>query len=104
MDDHGCTQAAPSSARARPTPCTCERVVLNWLKRTTKEPRGIPVVWLGKWIPGLVNLQKTMEGSTIFHGKTHCKLPFSIVMLVYQRVQPVMIENTWLMVDGVDGL
>ena len=34
----------------------------------------------------LVNLQKTMERSTIFNGKTHYKWPFSIAMLVYQRV------------------
>jgi hypothetical protein len=27
-----------------------------------------------------------MERSTIFHGKIHYKWPFSIVMLVYQRV------------------
>jgi len=25
---------------------------------------------------------------TIFNGKTHCKKPFSIAMLVYQRVNP----------------
>ena len=34
----------------------------------------------------LVNLQKTMERSTIFNGKTHYKCQFSIAMLVYQRV------------------
>ena len=34
----------------------------------------------------LVNIQKTMERSTIFHGKTHYKWWFSIAMLVYQRV------------------
>jgi hypothetical protein len=27
-----------------------------------------------------------MERSTIFNGKTHYKWPFSIAMLVYQRV------------------
>ena len=39
-----------------------------------------------KEIPGLVNIQKTMERSTILNGKTHYKLPFSIAMLNYQRV------------------
>jgi len=34
----------------------------------------------------LVNIQKTMERSTIFHGKTHYKWQFSIAMLNYQRV------------------
>jgi len=34
----------------------------------------------------LVNVNITMERSTIFHGKTHYKWPFSIAMLNYQRV------------------
>ena len=38
----------------------------------------------------LVNIQKAMERSTIFNGKFHYKLPFSIAMLVHQRV-----TQTW---------
>ena len=38
------------------------------------------------WGYPLVNIQKTMERSTIFNGKAHYKLPFSIAMLVYQRL------------------
>ena len=34
----------------------------------------------------LVNIQKTMERSTIFNGKIHYKWQFSIAMLNYQRV------------------
>ena len=34
----------------------------------------------------LVNVYITMERSTIFNGKLHYKWPFSIAMLVYQRV------------------
>ena len=34
----------------------------------------------------LVNVYITMERSTIFHGKIHFKWPFSIAMLVHQRV------------------
>ena len=37
-------------------------------------------------LPGLVNVYIAMERSTIFHGKTHYRLPFSIAMLNYQRV------------------
>ena len=37
-------------------------------------------------IYSLVNIQKTMERSTIFHGKTHYKWPCSIATLNYQRV------------------
>ena len=47
-------------------------VDLKWTKITT--------------VPGLVNLQKTMERSTIFNGKSAVNGPFSIAMLVYQRV------------------
>jgi hypothetical protein len=39
-------------------------------------------------LPGLVNIQKTMERSTIFMGKIYYELPFSIAMLNYQRVTP----------------
>ena len=41
------------------------------------------VTWYGY---PLVNVYITMERSTIFNGKIHYKLPFSIAMLVYQRV------------------
>ena len=34
----------------------------------------------------LVNLQKKLWKITMFNGKTHYKWPFSIAMLVYQRV------------------
>jgi len=34
----------------------------------------------GKIIYPLVNIQKAMERSTIFHGKIHYKSPFSIAI------------------------
>ena len=37
-------------------------------------------------LPGLVNIHKTMERSTIFSGTTHYKWSFSIATLNYQRV------------------
>jgi len=38
------------------------------------------------WLPGLVNVYKKLWKITIFDGKNHYKLPFSIAMLIYQRV------------------
>ena len=40
----------------------------------------------GKWVYPLVNVYIAMERSTIFNGKFYYKWPFSIAMLVYQRV------------------
>jgi len=45
--------------------------------------------WTGKGsqrIGTLWYFNIAMERSTIFNGKMHYKLPFSIAMLVYQRV------------------
>ena len=36
-------------------------------------------------LPGLVNIQKTMERSTIFNGKIHYKWPFSIAFCMFTR-------------------
>ena len=38
----------------------------------------------------LVNVYKKLRKITIFNGKTHYKWPFSIAMLVYQRVKMMM--------------
>ena len=39
-----------------------------------------------RYVPGLVNIQKKLWKITIFHGIINYKWPFSMVMLVYQRV------------------
>ena len=46
---------------------------------------GSQGVWFGcvSWSYLLVNSHIAMERSTIFNGKTHYKLPFSIAMLVF---------------------
>ena len=55
----------------------------------SRYPLYPPIVLLGNniyVIYPLVNVYITMERSTIFNGKIHYKWPFSIAMLVYQRV------------------
>ena len=48
----------------------------------------------GSFLYPLVNIQKTMERSTIFNGKIHYfYVPCSIAMLNYQRVQHVIGES-----------
>ena len=49
--------------------------------------QGCPVLGrlMLRWYP-LVNIQKTMERSTIFNGNIHYKLPFSIAMWNYQMI------------------
>ena len=42
------------------------------------------------WSYPLVNIQKTMERSTMFNGKIHYKWSFSIAMLNYQRVKHML--------------
>ena len=47
--------------------------------------------WVGSWLPSGKHIQKTMERSTIFHGKLHYFYgPCSIAMLNYQRVTSVI--------------
>ena len=53
-----------------------------------------------KWSYPLVNIQKTMENHN-FYGQTHYKWPFSIAMLVYQRVKSIYaIKEYWRRVSA----
>ena len=48
------------------------------------------------WSYPLVNIQKTMERSTMFNGKIHYKWSFSIAMLNYQRVKTYAEQHRFL--------
>ena len=65
----------------------------NFIVYGQSEPVGFLVSWVNCWVYGdeltvltLWQTYKKPRKITIFNGKTHYKWPFSIAMLVYQRV------------------